>query len=280
MKFNQPVMDIIRARVSWRRYQKRFLDERNKKVMLDAMASLTKGLLGEKITFHFVEKQDQGITGENIGAYGLITDPSSFILGKIENGPKSHESYGYLLEMLALKATDVGLNTCWVGYFNRDFFCEIPIAENEVVPSILVIGYGSEKRNLIDRAVRVAISAHKRKSWGEIFFEKDFYIPLSPKTAGEYADSLEMTRLAPSSGNTQPWRVIKEGGKPVFHFYKVKTREGYEQRKLHNIDLGICMSHFDLTCREKGLAGSWQVSDPGIPLPPDTSYIFTWVTRD
>ena len=49
---------------------------------------------------------------------------------------------------------------------------------------------------------------------------------------------------------------------------------------LQRVDMGIAMCHFELVARERGLAGSWVVRDPGIPLPgKDTEYTVTWVAE-
>jgi len=51
----------------------------------------------------------------------------------------------------------------------------------------------------------------------------------------------------------------------------------YYDPGLHNADIGIAMSHFELAARENGLDGRWQVSDPGLrPVPPGTEYRVSW----
>jgi hypothetical protein len=46
---------------------------------------------------------------------------------------------------------------------------------------------------------------------------------------------------------------------------------------IQRIDMGIAMSHFELTANELGLAGSWQLRDPDLEVPDDlTEYIVTW----
>jgi len=49
---------------------------------------------------------------------------------------------------------------------------------------------------------------------------------------------------------------------------------------LQQADIGIAMSHFELTARESGMQGSWIVSDPGIIFAPvQARYIVTWKPR-
>ena len=46
---------------------------------------------------------------------------------------------------------------------------------------------------------------------------------------------------------------------------------------LQRVDMGIAMAHFAMACREFGLSGDWEISDPGIGLVNDLmEYSFTW----
>ncbi|MCE5265342.1 MAG: hypothetical protein LLG97_17650 [Deltaproteobacteria bacterium] len=85
--------------------------------------------------------------------------------------------------------------------------------------------------------------------------------------------------MAPSASNKQPWRIIRGRG-DAFHFY-LKRTPGYESLikdiKLQNVDMGIAMSHFDLSARELGLKGNWKVDDPQIKSD-GMEYIVSWET--
>ena len=65
-----------------------------------------------------------------------------------------------------------------------------------------------------------------------------------------------MVRLAPSAGNKQPWRILKEKDNNIFHFYWV-IGKNINYNKLHKIDMGIAVCHFDLMVKELGLKGNW-----------------------
>jgi hypothetical protein len=114
-----------------------------------------------------------------------------------------------------------------------------------------------------------------------LFFDGRFGAALSSQTAGAYAVPVEMVRLGPSASNRQPWRIIKDGA--GWHFY-LKRTPGYGKRRLvttadlQRMDMGIAMSHFELTAQELGLAGHWVVQEPAIPKPDNlTEYIISWV---
>ena len=47
---------------------------------------------------------------------------------------------------------------------------------------------------------------------------------------------------------------------------------------MQRVDMGIAMSHFELTANELGLKGAWAVRDPGIAVPDElTEYTATWM---
>ena len=111
-----------------------------------------------------------------------------------------------------------------------------------------------------------------------MFFVENIHQPLTQEEAGLYAEPLEMLRLAPSSGNTQPWRIVKEQNKNVFHFYKKPVRIKYEIRGLHDLDLGICLAHFELTAIQSQLNGVWKRQESQQPiLENELVYMISWI---
>jgi hypothetical protein len=47
---------------------------------------------------------------------------------------------------------------------------------------------------------------------------------------------------------------------------------------LQRLDLGIAMSHFELTARELGLGGRWEKRPTSLsPLPERTEYVQSWI---
>jgi hypothetical protein len=120
--------------------------------------------------------------------------------------------------------------------------------------------------------------------WSQLFFEDGFSTPLDNEASNGYGTALEMVRLAPSASNRQPWRVIRSGN--LWHFYLQRTpnyRNNLLSRwttvaDLQRMDMGIAMSHFELTALELGLKGQWAVADPQIELPDEhTEYTVSWL---
>ena len=144
------------------------------------------------------------------------------------------------------------------------------------MPAISPLGYPKDQRSLVDGLFRWMAASKSRKSWGEIFYLQNIASPLSKQEAGKYACPLEMVRLAPSASNKQPWRIVKEENS--FHFF-LKRNKGYgrifQKDSLQDIDMGIAMSHFEVSAQELNLPGNWREDPPDIPVE-DWEYIASW----
>ena len=280
MHFDRPVTETIRARRSVRTYSAEDIEPGKLQLLQQACDSVGKAPLGEDARFTVLDRPFERGAPVKVSDYGLQKNPRYFFAGAIRASDTALEGYGYLLEHLVLRATELGLGTCWMGYFNREAFADFELAKDELFPATCVVGNPDERPRLQDKVIRSAIKADARREWRELFFRGAFGAPLSKAEAGEYAKPLEMLRLAPSSGNTQPWCVVKEAGADVLHLYLKKVKQSYYAAGMHNIDVGIAMSHLELTAREMGLEGRWVVADPGLPsVPSETEYRVSWSAK-
>lgn len=275
--FKKSIVETIKDRHSWRDYSSKQIEPEK----LEILKKVFKGLqppFGNIPVFDIVEISD-GPEIKKLGTYGFIKGAKLFISGKIKQSPLCWEDYGWWMENIILLATEIGLSTCWLGgTFNRKNFGEkLNLAEDESIPAISPVGYGEEKRSLRDMVIRWGAGSHKRKAWELLFFEEDFSTPLA-EDAGIYTLPLAMLRLAPSASNKQPWRIVKQ--KECFHFY-VRRTLGYNQFfgvDLQQIDMGIAMLHFELTCKEQGLNGKWEIKNPALQnVQENTEYIVSWI---
>ena len=255
------ITETIKKRKSSRTYNQEYLKPEDKKALEEFISLNNKGLEGETIDLFILEKRE----GEKKMklAYGAIKGHNTYFLGKAKDNPATRLNYGYLMEKLVLKATELGVSTCWVGYFDHDYFNDLEIGEGFVIPGLVVVGYAAEKTTLVERFMRNAVNASQRLPWDKLFFNYSSSAPLLPETlnmydvAKSYEESLEMLRLAPSSSNSQPWRIFFDESANEFHFYKKPKSKIYENMGMHELDLGIAMAHFELTSLSKGLTGVW-----------------------
>ena len=270
------ILDTIKNRTSCRTFKPVPLSPADKGSLEAFIRENDTGLENERIRFVIIEK----MAGEKPMKldYGIIKGHSTYVMGASKASVTSRVNYGYLMEKVVLKATEMGLATCWVGYFDPEYFhADITIENGYEIPSIVVIGYPAAAPSLADKIVRFTARSAKRQAWDALFFNYHSKAALSPENVKKYSDSLEMVRLAPSSGNTQPWRVFCDDTVNEFHFYKKPVSRRYEAKGLHEIDMGIAMSHFELVSVYNGLSGGWiKHTEESVNAMDDFRYIATW----
>ncbi len=283
MSYSKPITDIIKQRSSWRTYSNQLLEDDTKKKINNILVckdfkSPFSDIAG-KCRFELISVPEFAPDErKKLGTYWLIKGAQEFVVGAIEKSDYYKENYGYIMEAIILAATDLDLGTCWLGEtFNKSLFSiKVNCQKNEIVPAITPIGYTPEKRRTKEKVIRAFTKADSRLPWNKIFFEKSFSIVLPRETTGRFETLLEMVRLAPSAGNKQPWRVLKEKDRDKFHFY-VKSSQQKVYNTFVNIDIGIAVCHFDLTAKKIGIEGTWEFLNPDINTPEELKYIISWI---
>jgi len=290
MKFNKPVSEIIRKRYSCRTYLENHIRDSDLSILNEFIDPCSVGPLGSQIRFKIVaSKENDSKSLKGLGTYGFIKNPTGFVLGKSLDSPGSLEDFGYLMEAILLKAAEIDIGSCWLGgTFTKSRFARLlDLQTDEIIPSVASLGYPADQTAWVDRVTRLYAGADHRLPWGDLFFSDQFGIPLTPEDTGVFKNPLELVRLAPSASNKQPWRIVKIGH--AWHFYIFRNRKYpppvfdylLNLADLQRIDLGIAMSHFELSAREQGLNGSWHNQDPGISLPdPLIEYSITWIEEE
>jgi hypothetical protein len=267
------IIETIKKRKSCRTFNYVSLILTDKQDLKSFIIENNRGLGNEIVNLRIIEKNN-GDKQLKLN-YGMIKGHTTYILGTSKSTAASRVNYGYLMEKTVLKATEMNLATCWVGYFDSSYFNEVNIEDGFEIPGIVIIGYSDDRQSYQDKFIRLSISASKRQSWDKLFFNYKLNTPLTPEHLKKYCDSLEMVRLAPSSGNTQPWRVFLDETSNEFHFFKKSISERYELRGLHDIDMGIALSHFELTSMQNGLSSFW-IKHENVNSIDDLQYIMTW----
>ena len=218
-----------------------------------------------------------------LGTYGFVKGAEHFLIGITEDVKQYDlENFGYLFEKAILYATYLNIGTVWLGgTFKRSAFeSQINIKPNEKIPAITPLGFTRKVQTIRSKFIRYMAKGEHRKPFSTIFFDGEFSKPLIKSSLTTFADVLEMVRLSPSASNRQPWRVVKEQDRNIFHFFifrdKPRTHRLFTWPDFKRIDLGIAVCHFDLTVKQLGLSGSWKVSDPEIKTPEKSEYLISW----
>lgn len=285
MQYQNSVIDLIKERSSWRSYLDKPIEQEKLHKIGKTLQNSPKGPFGNKARFKLIDVEKISPEArKNVGTYGMVKGARYFIIGAIAKNPGCYEDYGYLLERIILYATDLNLGTVWLGgtFRKEAFVTQMNLSEEEVLPAITPIGYRPNKRRIIATIIRWFIGANKRKPWSKIFFVNDFTHPLPEEKAGSYREPLEMVRLAPSSHNSQPWRIVKEENSSNFHFFvQDKSAKNSSPANFKRIDGGIAMSHFELSLKEKGISGNWKVFEekPIEHIPTKMHYLSSWLCK-
>lgn len=278
LTFPIPVTEIIRQRFSKRSFTPKPIPDEIIQQIHKLTAHYSSGIWGNTVQFKVIRKDNSTPQKVKLGTYGFISGATYFIAGTVRKGPHAFEDYGYLLEKIILHLTALGLGTCWLGgTFSRSEFARFfKIDSNTLIPAITPFGYGTPQLSFRESLIRLGARASQRKPWQDMFFSQNYGHPLSETQAGKYALPLEMVRLAPSASNKQPWIIIAD--KQGYHFF-LKRTPGYNRFfkdiDLQSIDMGIAMAHFELTCKEKSLPGTWETLASAAQTEGLT-YIVSW----
>jgi hypothetical protein len=206
-----------------------------------------------------------------LGTYGFIKGACDYLALIYEEAPFAETAAGYMFEEAVLFCTDLGLGTCWLGgTFSRgDFKKQIQLHTKEKIKIVSPVGYSSDRQSFLEKYFVNSDKKHSsRKPFGELFFDKSFDNPLTENSANVYLTPLKMVRLAPSASNKQEWRVLLDD--KALHFYK-KPYLTFD-----SIDMGIALCHFELTCKELGIEGKFEVLKD-FPANNKIKYVISWI---
>jgi nitroreductase len=267
VSYNHSALDLIQSRTSIRRFTGEIVAGEVRRELEYCCRAAQSGPFGGPCRFQLIDNhRGDGTQGERIGTYGIIRGARTYLVGATGSSRYNLEDFGYLFELLVLKATDLGLGGCWLGgTFTRGRFAKaLGLREEEIIPAVSPVGIPTRQRSIVDRVIRWGAGSKQRKSWSELFWDGEKATPLSQDQAGCFATALEMVRLAPSASNRQPWRCLKAG--ETIHFF-LQRFPGYRAVTLNDfqrIDMGIAMAHFDLAMEKAGIKGSWEVLNPSL----------------
>jgi hypothetical protein len=242
------MIDAILDRKSVRTYEKKHLNQHDVDLIGDIISKLEpmKGPFGYQIRYFFYNQEtliDE--EAKKIGTYGFIKNAPAFVGGVIENTFNAIVDYGYLFELMILKATKEGFGTVWLGgTFNRSSF-DSYTKKNEVIPAITPIGYEANPR-FFEKAIRYMAKANSRKPLSDMFFIGDRQHPVDEQhVEGWVKACLEYVQIGPSASNKQPWRIIIDQNQVHFYLEKTPNYATMMPFDMQALDLGIAICHFE-----------------------------------
>ena len=287
-------VESIRARHSVRTYDGSPLTAEAEAELRESFADAVPGPFGAAPRFILASRDEVEEPGSGsptakgrvrIGTYGMIVGPRAFVAGVVAKKPFACVDFGYCLEGIVLRATELGLGTCWIGgVFGRGAIAKaLDAGADEFVPATTPVGHAAKKPSIQERIVQGSARPNQRKAPSEIFFQSAPSGALEPmKDAGAWAEVLEAVRVGPSASNKQPWRLVldRRGGEAL-HLV-MHEDERYNNMlgdvKLQELDMGIAMRHVEVAAAELGLRGAWKRLDAGpVILERPRRYIASFV---
>ncbi|MFA9424202.1 MAG: nitroreductase family protein, partial [Sedimentibacter sp.] len=115
MKLQKSSIEIIKMRSSCRTFDSCDIEDEKLQKLKDYIEEInTETKIRARFLFIKQQKNSSG-SSEKIGTYGVISGANSFVVGIIHKDERDAVEFGYLFEKIILFATDLGLQTCWLG---------------------------------------------------------------------------------------------------------------------------------------------------------------------
>ena len=207
------IQEAIKNRHSVRSYQAREIDAAT---VLTLKEEIEKCNREGDLSIQLITN-DSSVFKGLMAHYGGFRGVSNYIALIGPSGHDLEEKLGYYGERIALRAQQLGLNTCWVAVTYKKKLCKAVVKQNQQLVCVLALGYGDTQG-----------VPHKSKP-----------MPQLCKVDGEmpewFRKGMEAARLAPTAMNKQNFLIILDG-----ETVKYEAKEG----KYRNLDLGIVKYHF------------------------------------
>ena len=198
-------------------------------------------------------------------SYGKIVAAPYLLVPFYETSEDSDLLIGFDMEHVVLKAVEMGISTLWLSTENHKsavlesihalqanpgswpeakFLNKLPLNwetsfQEMYLPAVLLLGYPSEKRldRIINNAIRMESAGNSRKKIETIITNRrQAQLPENLKKV------LNLSILAPSKRNQQPWRVRL-------------SKDGFDLGYLHSrqLDIGIFLAHVKIAMDNQGM---------------------------
>lgn len=137
--------DVLTKRRSIRKYSKRAVSGRKLRRLYKALQIAPSGGNKQNYTFIFVtDAQKRRQIAEQAGHQEFLTEAPVLMVAVCE--PGGGFDVAIAADHMILAATDAGLGTCWVGWFEREPVKRIlGIPDSKEVPILVTIGHPLEK---------------------------------------------------------------------------------------------------------------------------------------
>lgn len=262
-------------------------DYSDKKVSDDAKKELLSYFSESKTLFENIKTEMTIYENEEIfealdgkaGYNGIMINSPSYIVICSEKAENYIENSGYKASDIILKATDMGLNTCFITMKDTKEISKIlNLPEGMEITALIALGYKEKDSKTVSNDTKAGGNYSKadvkvsenapsyRKELEELVFSEKFG---NSATIDELLnlglfEPLRTVLFAPSALNSQPWRFIIKGGKVFIAVEDTLNTSSYDEK----ISLGALMHYFQSVFETDffGLKWTFDVKDaPEVP---------------
>ena len=245
-------MDIIEAmetRISCRAFTDQLVDEET----FAALAAEIEAINAQSgLHFQLYGPRADG-TAIDMHRKMFASNPPAYAALVGQEGAIPEEQLGYYGERFVLKATQLGLATCWVASTYNRATTRVDLASGEKLHDVVPLGYAPAKMPLVQRTIRKRIRG-RSKANAQLYRGPQ---PLDQAPAWIQA-AIQAVQLAPSAICEQPVVFAHEGADAPLRATLPQVRSGMEYT-----DLGIAKLHFQLAAAECGIQGTWEWGEGG-----------------
>ncbi len=197
-------------------------DYTDKKLEPDVISKLQEEIIlcNAKSGLHMqLVKDEPDAFGGLMAHYGKFNNVKNYVALIGKKGSALEERVGYYGEQVALKAQQLGLNTCWVALTFSKGKSRCVVEKGEKLVCVLSLGYG-----------RTQGVAHKSKPLNQL-------CRVEGSMPDWFANGMKAALLAPTAVNQQKFLITLSGDK-----VSAKSTGGFYSK----VDLGIVKRHFEI----------------------------------
>ncbi|MDY2629515.1 MAG: nitroreductase family protein [Lachnospiraceae bacterium] len=232
-----------------------------------------------QIRFFGIEAREalEGAAGYN----DFLVGAPQYLVLLSENAEYAEENAGYMMEDMVLKMTDMGIDSCWLTFFDASRVKEALKLDTDMqVAAIVAFGYGEKKTkrmrlNILSMAnVTKAAKRHyydpKVSIDDIVFMDRWGQSEGVEDHIGFYDDILwncfRAATLSPSYMNRQPYGFVIHGQHQIS---LIRKPDEFTDDVSAGLNLGIVMLHFAAVAEQFGGKAGWKPGDDGtgVSLP-------------
>lgn len=217
--------------------------------------------------------EDAGKRLEGVAGYkGIAFGAPAYAILLTNEGDNATINAGYVGELLALKANDLGLGTCWLTVSDSDAAKRALLLESpKSVAAILALGFAHEEKKITRLDINNPADVRYVNRIGyiapkiaveELVFDSEWNKPLAfdeDSTDPLLSSALYAASLAPSFLNRQPYRFVVQGSRVIL----LGKYESGTTKEDGLLDMGIVMLHFHEAYTEDISGGmKWKLGAP------------------